>query len=299
MRNRIWTAILVASLGWGTGGVATRAAYDQGVEPYTLVMWRTLIAAAAVFTYFVLRRRRLSRNEKVVKVGLVMGTFNLAGPFLLFAVAYEHASAGFVGLLAALIPVATAGLAHFLLPDEPMKAAKLAGLVIALVGVAVLILSGDSGLAEGGRPLLAFGLGVGAVSMIAVAGIYAKRHAGEYEPMDVAGIQFVTGALVILVATLIVEGVPGAETGAGWALILYSAMASTFMPFLIFYWLLRHVSVSYASLVGYVVPLIAVVAGIGLLSERLDPGIAIGGALILAGVIMSDRIEQRRLVRAA
>ncbi len=135
--------------------------------------------------------------------------------------------------------------------------------------------------------------------MIAVAGIVAKRYAGGYEPMDVAGIQFGSGAAIILIATLIVEGVPGGETGAGWALIVYSAAASTFMPFLIFYWMLRHVSVSYASLVGYVVPLIAVVAGIGFLSERLDPGIAIGGTLILVGVILSDRIEQRRLVRAA
>jgi drug/metabolite transporter (DMT)-like permease len=297
--QRIWTAILLASVGWGTGGVATRAAYDEGVEPYTLVMWRTLIAAAAVFVYLALRRRSVSRDERVWKVGLVMGTLNLAGPFLLFAVAYEYASAGFVGLLAAMIPVATAGLAHFLLPNEPMKAAKLGGLLIALVGVAVLILSGDSGLAEDGRPLLAFGLGVGAVSMIAFAGIYAKRYAGEYEPMEVAGIQFASGSAVIIVATLIVEGVPAGETAAGWGLITYAAAASTFMPFLIFYWLLRQVSVSYASLVGYIVPLIAVGAGIGFLSERLDPGIAIGGALILVGVVLSDRIEQRRLVRAA
>ncbi len=299
MRERIWLAILVASLGWGTGGVATRAAYDQGVEPYTLVMWRTLLAAAAVFAYLAIRRRGLSRDRQVWKVGLMMGMFNLAGPFLLFAIAYQHASAGFVGLLAAMIPVATAGLAHYVLPDEPMKAAKLGGLLVALGGVAVLILSGDSGLSEGGRPLLAFGLGVGAVAMIAVAGIYAKRYAGDYEPMDVAGIQFGSGAVIIALATLVVEGVPAGETSAGWGLIVYAAAASTFMPFLIFYWLLRRVSVSYASLVGYIVPLVAVVAGITLLDERLDPGIAIGGGLILLGILLSDRIEQRRLVRAA
>ena len=67
------------------------------------------------------------------------------------------------------------------------------------------------------------------------------------------------------------------------------------LPFLLFYWLLRHVSSTKASLVGYVIPLIAVVAGVVLLDEQLQPGILIGGSLILVGIVLTNQAERRPL----
>ncbi|NIR35502.1 MAG: EamA family transporter [Actinobacteria bacterium] len=63
------------------------------------------------------------------------------------------------------------------------------------------------------------------------------------------------------------------------------------MPFIVYYWLLRHVTVVYSAIIAYVVPLVAVVVGIVGLDERLQPGIVAGGALILAGVVVTDRVE--------
>ena len=71
------------------------------------------------------------------------------------------------------------------------------------------------------------------------------------------------------------------------------ALASTFLPFMLFYWMLRHVSATYASMVGYVVPVIAVTAGVLFLDERVEPGIVLGGLLILIGVVITDRVEAR------
>ncbi len=297
MRKQIWGAIAIASLGWGTGGVATRVALDEGMEPFGLSAYRTAIAAAAVVAYLVLRGRPLTRDPLVWRVGVVVGLLNLAAPFALFTYAYQYASAGFVGLLAALIPLATAALAHFLLPAERMTLGRVLGLAVALAGVAVLLASGDSGLAAEGRPVLAFLLGIGAVACISLAGIYAKRHAGSYEPADVTTVQFAVGTVLLLVGMGIVEGAPGNQTGLGWLMLVYMGLASTFVPFAVFYWLLRHVSVTYASVIGYVVPLVAVTAGALLLSERLEPGIVIGGALILAGVVITDRLEGRAAQR--
>ena len=90
---------------------------------------------------------------------------------------------------------------------------------------------------------------------------------------------------------LVVEGLPTAPGLGGTAAVTYMALASTVMPFLIYYWLLRHVTVSYSAIIGYIVPLVAVIVGIVALGERLQPGILIGGALILAGVVVTDRVE--------
>ena len=79
-----------------------------------------------------------------------MAVTNLVIPYLLFTLAYAEASAGFVGLFAALIPMATAVFANAMLPNEPMTRWKLIGLSIGFAGVAALLASGDSGLASGG-----------------------------------------------------------------------------------------------------------------------------------------------------
>ena len=225
----------------------------------------------------------------------MQGIFQLSIPFILFNLAYDNASAGFVGLFAALIPLGTAIVAHFMLPDEPLHLAKMFGLSLAFAGVAFLLLSGDSGLAEGGRPLVAAALSLGAVVSISYAGVYAKRNAGNFDPMELAFMQFAIGIVLIGSAMLIFEGMPGAISQWGWMLIFYMTVVGSVVPFLLFFWLLQHVSATKASLVGYIVPLIALFAGVILLDERLQLGIGVGGILILAGVIATDRTERRRV----
>lgn len=92
---------------------------------------------------------------------------------------------------------------------------------------------------------------------------------------------------------LIYEGLPGSISLWGWTLIVYLAVIGSIVPFLLFFWLLKRVAVTRASLIGYVVPLIALIAGIVLLDEKLQAGIALGGVLILGGVILTDRAERR------
>ena len=82
--------------------------------------------------------------------------------------------------------------------------------------------------------------------------------------------------------------------GALIGMFLSAFLAATILPFILWYWLIRHVTATYAAATGYVVPLIAVIVGVVLLDEQVQPGIAIGGALILAGVILTDRLERRR-----
>ncbi len=296
MREKIWLALALATLGWGLTGVAVRAAFDQGVPPYAMVAIRSLIAALLVYGFLLTARDGVTRNRDAWTMGGVMSVANLALPFILFTLAYQHASAGFVGLLAALIPISTGVLAHFLLPDEPLHTVKVVGLTLALGGVAFLMVSGDSGLGQEGRPLLALSLGVGAVLSISASSIYAKNRAASYDPIELTGIQFLLGAIMLSVMAAMVEGWPSEITGKGWALLVYLAAFGSVLPFAAYYWVLRHVSTGIASLIAYGVPLVSLTAGIVLLDERLEIGIGAGGFLILLGVLIVNRGE-RRLVR--
>ncbi|MCP3997769.1 MAG: DMT family transporter, partial [bacterium] len=257
---------------------------------------RAVGATIILYSLLRLRGRRAPSTRAQWSTGLVQGIFQLSVPFVLFTLAYENASAGFVGLFTALIPIGTAIVAHFLLPDEPLHAAKVAGLSLAFAGVAFLLLSGDSGLDEGGKPLVAAMLAVAAVASVSFAGVYAKRHVDNFDPMELTFMQFAIGIFVIGAVMLVFEGIPGTISPWGWMLIAYMTVIGSVVPFIMFFWLLQQVSTTKASLIGYIVPLIALFAGIILLDEKLQLGIGVGGLLILAGVILTDRSERRRIL---
>ncbi|MBI5157364.1 MAG: DMT family transporter [Acidimicrobiia bacterium] len=293
-QGRIWSVFLLISIGWGTGGVMTRVAFDEGLESFAIVAISSTIAAVAVVVYAVAVRHGFSVGPLGWRVGAVMSVMSVTIPFLSRNFALQYASAGFVGLASALVPLATAITAHFMLPDEPLDRSTMTGLIVALSGVAVLVLSGDAGIGEGGRPALSGVLALAGVVSVALGGVYAKRHAGGYSPLAVAGVQFVFGAVITTVLMLVIEGAPANPTAAGWGTLGYIAIVSTFIPVALYYWLLRHVTVTYSAAIGYVIPLIAVAVGVIALDEQLQPGIVAGGALILAGVVLTDRARRRR-----
>jgi drug/metabolite transporter (DMT)-like permease len=288
-----WIALVVAAIGWGTGGVAVRAALGEDVGPWTIVALR--VGLASVLVIGLLAAQGLRRpNRLTMKVGLVLAVTNLLIPYVLFTFAYDEASAGFVGLFAALIPLSTAVYANFMLADERLNRGKVIGLIVGFAGVAALLFSGDSGLGAEGRPLVAAALALVSVVAIGYAGAYAKRYAGRYDTMEMIGIQFGASAVLLIPAMLLLEGVPTSIAAPGWTLIVYMAVASTFLPFYLYYRLLRTTPATTVALVGYLVPLVSLIGGVLLLGEHIESGIVIGGALILGGMVLTDRAGRIR-----
>lgn len=290
MRARIWAAMLVASFGWGTAGIAARAAFREGAGPYTVVGMRTLIAAIAVLAYAVWRGRSFP-SRRWWRLGGLIGLTNYTIPTLLFVLAVQFASAGFLGLLVANIPPVTAVWAHFLLADERLNRRKALGLSLSLAGVAVLIATGESGLPAGGRPGLAVALILVGIVVASFGGVHARMHAPGHHLLDLAVPQFTVGALVLLPAMLAVEGLPTGISPAGWGVIAYMGVVGTFVPSLLFFWMLQRVGATTASLPSYVIPVIALAGGALLLGEQVTLIMGLGGALILTGVLLTERAE--------
>ena len=294
MRFRILAAYIGAALAWGSSGAATRAALNDGIPPIGLTSMRAVIATAVLYALARSTGRRSLGDRATWSLGAMMPVFNLSLPFIFVTFAYRYASVGFI---IALIPLVTALIAHYVLPDEPLHLAKISALTVATIGVAFLLLSGDSGLAAGGRPMLAAVLtGAGVVS-IGIAGVLAKRSSASYDPITLTTAQFAIGALLLVPLTAVAEGVPSGISSWGWFLIIYLSVVGSVVPFLLYYWVLQHVSSTRAATIGYMVPIVALVTGIMFLDEQLQSGLVVGGALILTGVLLTGRTEARRASR--
>lgn len=296
----IWTVMLVISLAWGTSPTGVRIALREGFGPLTIAASSAIISGAAVFIIMAARRKGIRRLEW--RMGLVLSFISVLVPFYARNAALDNASAGFVTLVSALVPLVTAGMAHFALADERLKLPVVSGLLLGLAGVAVLLLGGDSGIAEGGSPLTAGLFAMLSVLAMSSAAVYAKRYAGQYSVLAVTGVQLVLGAAVLTLLARAAEELPAAPSATGVIGLFYAGTVGTILPMLLYYLLIRHVTVTYSTVVGYIMPFVAAVTGVVVLDEQLQPGILAGGALVLLGVVATDllriRDSRRRSARA-
>ncbi len=291
--RRVWALVLLISFGWGSSPIAVRMALREGLGPITIAAASSLIAAVAVIFLIAGRRRGTLVGPLELRMGAVLSVLSVLLPYQTRNLALENASAGFVSLVNALIPLVTALVAHFMLANERLKVVTLVGLLLGLGGVAVLLLGGDSGVAEGGNPLLAGLFVLVSVVSVSVAAVYAKRYAGQYSVLGVTGVQLAIGCVALSLLALAIEGVPATPSMTGQLSLLYVGSLGTLVPLGLYYFLIRHVTVTYSTIIGYIVPFIAVSAGVVMLDEQIQPGIVVGGALVLLGVVVTDLIRIR------
>ena len=295
--QRIWVILGIISLAWGTAPIAGRIGLGEGVGPSTMAAGGSLVAAASVWLMIGLTRRGNLVGPVELRIGLVLAVLAVLLPQQARYVALANASAGFVTLVNALIPLGTALIAHIMLADERLNVGTTFGLLLGLAGVAALILIGDSGIIDGGDPTVGGVMALANVVLISIAGVYAKRYAGQYSVLGVTGVQLAVGSLAQWVVALTIEGMPLGHSTTGLLAILYTGIIGMFLPLSLYYFLIRHVTVVFSSVIAYLIPLVAVIAGVLLLDEQVQPGILLGGALVLSGVVATDLVRIREANR--
>jgi len=295
--QRIWVILGIISLSWGTSPIAARIGIGEGIGPSTMAAGGSLVAAVAVWLMIGLMRRRNLVGPAELRIGLVLALLSVALPQQARYMALANASAGFVTLVNALIPLGTALVAHFMLTNERLNVGTTFGLLLGLAGIAALILIGDSGITDGGNPTVGGVMALTSVVCISFAGVYAKRYAGQYSVLGVTGVQLAVGSAAQWAVALALDGAPFGHSTAGLLAILYSGTIGMFVPLSLYYFLIRHVTVVFSSVVSYLIPLVAVVAGVLVLDEQVQPGILLGGALVLSGGVITDLVRIREADR--
>ncbi|MEK9754426.1 MAG: DMT family transporter, partial [Rhodospirillaceae bacterium] len=160
--------LLALSVLWG-GSFLFQGVAVRELPTLTIVALRVAIAALALGTLLVLLRIPLPRRPEVWRAFAVMGLLNNALPFTLIVWGQGQIASG----LAATTPMFTILAAHVLTADERVTAAKLAGILLAFAGVAVMLGQGTlAGADEGLAPQLAV---LAAAASYALAGVWGRR----------------------------------------------------------------------------------------------------------------------------
>lgn len=199
----------------------------------------------------------------------------------------QYISSGLAAVLSATVPLFGFPLAHWYLKSEPLTGRKIAGVLLGLLGVAV-VFSGELGI--GGPLALWASVGVIVAALAtAHAGVLVKAQGTHIEPPVLAGVQMALGCIPLLVGGIALEGSP---LGFNWtplalASLAYLTLLGSVIAFLMYYWLIRHTEVSGVLTIPLVTPLVAVLFGVMFGGETVGWHTALGGGAILAGVALA------------
>ena len=291
MREETVGALLVmgSAVGFGTLAIFGKFAEAAGLGRPPLLFFRFLGGGVLVWAFLALRGdvRLLSGRPAWSAVGL--GTM-----YAVLTIAYftglTHLTAGLSAVVFFTYPVYVLVLSAAFL-DERVTLRLVVSLVLALAGLG-LILGADT---RGATPL-------GVVLLLAAAIGYAVYIVGG-RVLSTSAKASVLTAHVLTVATALLglrwyaEGATLPTSPAQWGVVVGIGVLGTGVPLVLLYEGLGFLQANRASVLGTAEPVTTVTLGVLLLGESLTVETALGGLLVVVGVLLSQIEDPVGLLR--
>ena len=291
MTRRGWLLFLALSVIWGIPYLLIKVAVRE-LTPASLVFLRTALGALLLLPAVMKNgnlRALLPRWRPILLFTLV----EVALPWWLLSDAERRISSSLSGLLVASVPLLGALLSRLTGAHEPLGTRRLAGLGVGFAGVVALLgldLRGDvAAIVEMTLVVLGYALGP----------LIVSRRLADLASLDVVAVSI--GLCALAYAPVGIAQLPRAmPSPAVIGSVAMLGVACTAVAFLLFFRLIAEVGPVRATVITYVNPAIALLAGVTLLGETFTPGTAVGFVLIIAGSwLATGPSRSRRAVHAA
>ncbi len=287
--------MLVLVLFWGLAFVAIKAA-DEHMSWVTLTFLRFVFADALFLGYLAVRpaeRVMPSRQDWLPLLALGFLGFTGYHLFLNLGESNPDVTAGTAALIIASDPAFIALLAVPVL-REHLTGLRAVGIGIAFAGLAVMIFF------AGATSQLRFSFSSGALEVVpsvVFTAIYltlGKKYLQRYRPFVFVAYTILLGTVLTVPVVLAVwptfVGDLATMSWAGLLPVLFLSVCPTFIGYSLWFRGIERMPASAAGAYLYLSTLIAVVGGIALLGEPLTEAMAIGGAMVVGGVIVAQQL---------
>lgn len=286
----VWTALWIVYLVWGSTYLAIRVMV-RTLPPLLTAGARFLAAGALMWLWLLVRKgwRHVRVTRREVGASALVATAMLFGGNGLVTLAEQHGSpSSLAALIIASVPLWVIVLRR--LSGEGIAGGTLLGVAFGFAGVAVLVLPGGH---PAGAGALAIALLLAAAAFWAAGSFFSKTLPLPRDPFVSTATQMLTGGLVLLVAGLATgESFAGASfTPSSVGAFSYLVVAGSLIAFTAYVWLLQNAPISKVATYAYVNPVVAIVLGWSILSERITPTTVAGSAAIVASVAFIVRRE--------
>jgi drug/metabolite transporter (DMT)-like permease len=287
-RSVVWTLYAGCVLVWSSTWVVIAVGLD-GVAPFLGAGIRFALAGLGVLTAARLLGRPLRTD---FRLAALVATLPFATSYGLIYWAEQYVPSGLTAVLFGVLPLYMALLAAATLPEEPLRPRLVAGVAVALGGLALAF--GQS-LHLGGRHA---GLAAAAVVLSPLAStvgnVGIKRRGGRLDPLALNGWAMLGGGVLLLALSGLSERWGATSWSADSVFsILYLALLGTGFTFVTLTILIREMPVVTTSFISLVIPFGALALGALVRGEKVT-GLAVAGAVLVAGGIAVAQLPIRR-----
>jgi drug/metabolite transporter (DMT)-like permease len=282
-----WAALLVVWVVWGSTYLAIRVA-DRTMPPFAMAGTRYLLAGAVLYPAAWLSSRRRQRAPGSTPLAqwagmAVVGTMLLA--FGNGGVSYAERTlpSGLTALLVASVPLWMA-LADRVVNGHQIRPLGWLALIIGLAGVALLAQPRGHGAV---LPVLVV---LGAAMSWGIGSVLAGRLPAPASPLLGGAMQMLTGGIVLAVLAASTGELgqyhPGQASAQSLLALAYLIGPGTLIALTCYLIALRRLPTAAVSTYAYVNPVVAVALGTLILGEHPAPATLLGGAIVVAAVVL-------------
>ena len=283
-----WMLLVLLSVVWGGSfffnGIALR-------EFPTLSIVTARVGLAALALLFLMRMlgQGIQLNRQILKAFFGMSFLNNVVPFSLIVWGQQHIASGVASILNATTPLFTMLVAHWFTTDEKINPRRLLGVLTGMGGVGLMM--GLDSMETSGFHLLGQSAILLAAFSYGLAGVYGKRFVQlEIPQLATATGQLCASSMILIPLTLWIDqpwtmAMPSIE---GMGSLLGIALLSTALAYVIYFRLLKTAGATNLLLVTLLIPVSAIILGVFLLDESLEPQHLSGMAVISLRLLFMD-----------
>lgn len=284
-----YAAEMAAIIFWGASYFVTAVAYET-IAPLQLGLVRALVSAVLFFIYMPLAGIRERPQKRDLPYFALTGLFGVTLYFAFQNIGLSFTTSSNAALLVSAFPAIVLAIECAWCRRLPTMR-QILGIAIAVGGVALL----TGSLAAGGSNDL-----LGAVLLLlagVVWGCYnltAQKISSRYSIQTLTAWQMVFGAL-FLIPFVLFEARPWVmPTLSSGAAILFLAVFCSLVSFLCYNYALGGISVTAAASLLNLIPVVGIICSRLFLHESVTPRQLLGGAIIIAGVLLTTTGGKRR-----
>lgn len=278
-----WLLLLCLILLWGTSFLFTSLAVET-IDPLSIVFYRVLIGAIVLTAYLYFHRKSLPREIKSWLIFLLFGFVGNLLPFFLIAWGQQSIESGLAGMIMAIMPLITMLLAHYFIEGEDLNVFKIIGFLLGVSGISLLLGPVFTG------TMLEM---LSAIAVLIAACSYAVntilvRRLPHFDPV-IAGAGLLIAASISLLIPWMLLTKPVSDTVSTTSLIslIWLGIGPTGIATIILFVVIDRAGPTFLSTINYLIPVVAFLAGVIFLNERLSWISLLALVIILIGTSLT------------
>lgn len=304
LKSKTWVSLWTVYIIWGSTYFAI-AKVIESMPPLLSMGIRFTLAGLILLTFIFFkqgsREFRIPRPE--IASASILGFVTLGFGIGNVAIAEAHVPTGVVSLIIAALPL---WIALFrTISRERIAKLTWAGTLVGFIGVVILLKPGSiesvSGVSSGKLFFYMFMVLLGNIGW-ALGTYLAPRFPIPKNSLLFTGIEMLAGGIALMiVASIRGESLKDFLNGSNssWFWFWYLVLVGSIAAYSAYLWLVMNAPVSLTATYAYVNPVIAVLLGVLFLNEVITLNYALGGAIIILGVltVVSSESKAKRLAR--